>query len=221
MIVTSLDEAIEAELAGADRLELVCSLESGGFTPPLMLVQKVIERVSIPVRVMLRENASMSIGDEAELDTLRYSATRFADLPIDGLVLGFTNDDSVDLSATKELLSEAPNHRVTFHRAFDHVRNPLCALQELKQFPQIDRILTSGGKGSWIKRKRRLLEWQRAAAPEMKIIVAAGLCAANLAATSEDFNEIEVHVGRAARNPQATSGTVSRHRIASLKRLLG
>jgi copper homeostasis protein len=221
VIVTSLHEAIEAELGGADRLELVCSLESGGLTPSPALVRDVIQKVSIPVRVMLRENASMSIEDPAELNTLQCSARTLADLPIDGLVLGFIKDGALDLTATKELLSVAPKCHATFHRAFDHLRAPLHALQELKQLPQIDRILISGGEGSWMERKTRLLEWRRAAAPQIKIILAAGLCAANFAETSEDCTGIEVHVGRAARIPQSISGIVSRRQVASLKRLLG
>jgi len=220
VIVTSLDEAIEAELGGADRLELVRSLESGGFTPSAELVRKVVESVSIPVRVMLRENASMSIGGPAEISTLGSRARTLAALPIDGLVLGFLNNGRVDLNVTKEVLAEAPNCRGTFHRAFDSVRDPLQALQELQQLPQIDRVLTSGGEGSWLERKTRLLEWKRAAAPSIKILVAAGLCASSLAERGEDFSQIEVHVGRAARVPQITSGAVSREQIASLKRLL-
>lgn len=221
MIVTSLNEAVEAELGGADRLELVCSLESDGLTPPLRLVREVVGRVSIPVRVMLRENASMSIRDSTELNTLLCKARRLAELPIDGLVLGFLKDSALDLTATKELLSEAPRCQATFHRAFDHLRNPLEALQELKQLPQVDRILTSGGEGSWREREVRLLEWQRAAAPQIKLVVAVGLCLASLAPSSDDFTTMEIHVGRAARIPQITSGTVSRSQVASLKRLLG
>jgi copper homeostasis protein len=221
VIVTSLDEAIEAELGGADRLELVCSLESGGFTPSLELVQSVVDRVSIPVRVMLRENASMSIGGPAEIDTLQLRGRTFADLSIDGLVLGSVSDGALDLTATKELLAVASNCRATFHRAFDSLRDPLRALHDLKQLPQIDRVLTSGGEGSWAERKTRLLEFQRCAAPQIKIIVAAGLCASRLAETSEDFSDMEVHVGRAARVPQATCGRVNRSQVAALKRLLG
>jgi copper homeostasis protein len=177
--------------------------------------------VSIPVRVMLRENASMSIGDPGELKTLQCRARTLADLPIDGLVLGFIKDGAVDLTATKELLSAAPECHATFHRAFDHLSDPLRTLHELKQLPQIDRILTSGGEGSWVERRTRLLEWQRAASPQIKIIVAAGLCASSLEATNGDCSDIEVHVGRAARVPQITSGIVSRSQVAWLKRLLG
>ena len=221
MIVTSLDEAIEAELGGADRLELTRSLEMSGLTPPLSLVQSVVERVSIPVRVMLRENASMSIRSQTEINTLQTSTRALAQLPIDGLVLGFINRDVLDLAATKQVLAAAPNCRATFHRAFDNLRQPLRALQELKQLPQIDRVLTSGGEGSWAERKARLLAWRSAAVPQIKIILAAGLCASSLAENSKDLSDIEVHVGRAVRIPQVTSGTVNRSQVAALKRLLG
>ncbi|MFL6354780.1 MAG: copper homeostasis protein CutC [Bryobacteraceae bacterium] len=221
MIVTSLHEAIEAELGGADRLELVSSLESGGFTPPLGLVREVVDAVSIPVRVMLRENASMSIGDLTELKTLERCAMALADIRIGGLVLGFVNRGTLHLTAMKQLLAMAPNCRATFHRAFDHLRDPLRTLQQLKQLPQIDRILTSGGEGSWLERKTRLLDWQRAASPEIKIVVAAGLCASSLAQIKDEFSDMEVHVGRAARIPQVTYGTVSHNQVASLKSLLG
>jgi copper homeostasis protein len=221
VIVTSLHEAIEAELGGADRLEVVCSLESGGLTPSLEVVQSIVETVSIPVRVMLRENASMSVAGPAEINTLRFHGRTFSDLPIDGLVLGFISDGELDVTAMKEVLAVAPNCRATFHRAFDSLRDPLRALHDLKQLRQIDRVLTSGGEGLWPERKTRLREWQRAAAPEIKIIVAVGLCASSLAERSEDLTGIGVHVGRAARVPQLTSGTVNRSQVAALKRLLG
>lgn len=221
VIVTSLDEATQAELGGADRLEFVRSLEDGGLTPPVELVRDVLTRVSIPVRVMLRESASMSIGGGAEVYSLQSHARAFAKLPIDGLVIGFLRDDTLDLESTKEILMSAPNCRATFHRAFDHVRDPLLALQQFKEIPQIDRVLTSGGEGSWRERRERLLEWQHAAAPQIRIIVAAGLCSSVLAETSDAFQQLELHVGRAARIPQLTSGIVSSNQIASLKRLLG
>jgi len=221
VIVTSLDEAIEAELGGADRLELTRSLEMSGLTPPLTLAHSVVQRVSIPLRVMPRENASMSIRSQTELNTLQTSTRALAQLPIDGLVLGFINRDVLDLAATKQVLAAAPNCRATFHRAFDNLRQPLRALQELKQLPQIDRVLTSGGEGSWAERKARLLAWRSAAVPQIKIILAAGLCASSLAENSKDLSDIEVHVGRAVRIPQVTSGTVNRSQVAALKRLLG
>ncbi len=221
MIITSVCEAIEAELGGADRLELVSSLENGGFSPGFEVVRDVVKTVSIPVRVMLRETASMSIGSQAEIGVLQAQARRFAELPIDGLVIGFIRDGMPAIEATGAILDAARGCRATFHRAFDHVLDPARALEQLKTISQIDRVLTSGGEGSWQERKERILEWQRAAGPEIRVIVAAGLCSSVLTEGGEMDPELEVHVGRAARIPQLTLGSVNHVQVASLKRLLG
>jgi len=220
VIVTNLDEAMEAERGGADRLELVRSLEVGGLTPHADLVEEVTRTVSIPVRVMLRENAGMAVESQNELCALEAAASRLGQLPIDGFVLGFVRHGSVDIVATRTILSRAPDRRATFHRAFEHVRDPLRAIQDLKQIPQIDRILTTGGEGSWAERKERLTGWQSAASPEIRILVGAGLCADTLAGIGRDAHAMEVHVGRAARVPQTVEGVVNRDRVALLKSLL-
>ena len=220
VIVTTLDEAMEAERGGADRVELVRSLEVGGLTPPANVVEEVTRTLSIPVRVMLRENAGMTIEGLDELRALEEAANRLGQMPMDGFVLGFVRDGSVDIAATREILGCAPNRPGTFHRAFEHVRDPLRAIHDLKQIPQIDRILTTGGEGSWAGRKQRLTAWQEAASPEIRILVGAGLCAATLTDIASDAHAMEVHVGRAARIPQTVEGVVDRDRVALLKSLL-
>ena len=54
VIVSSVEDALEAEQGGAGRLEVVRSLEVGGLTPSLELVRQICQRVKIPLRVMLR-----------------------------------------------------------------------------------------------------------------------------------------------------------------------
>lgn len=220
VIVTSLHEAIEAELGGADRLELVGSLDEGGLIPSAELVQEVVEAVSIPVRVMLRENASMSIGGQAEIESLQARAKMLSELPLNGFVIGFIKGADIDREATDSVLAAAPKCRATFHRAFDRVRNPLLAINELKHTRPIDRVLTDGGAGDWSQRKKRIRDWQEAAAPEITILVAAGLQTSILAEIANDSMISEVHVGRAARVPQTNSGAVRRTQVARLKRLL-
>ncbi|MGA8026409.1 MAG: copper homeostasis protein CutC [Bryobacteraceae bacterium] len=220
VIVTSLDEAVEAEIGGADRLELVRSLDEGGFTPSPDDVRRVVEAVAIPVRVMLRENATMSAGGRAEIETLIGHARTFSRLAVDGLVLGFVRNGSLDSECMREILAAAPNCRATFHLAFEHTNDPLRAIEELKRFPQIDRILTRGGEGPWKERKARLLEWQRAAAPEIRVLVGIGLRTSNFAELKQEPSLQEVHAGRAVRVPPSTSGRVDRTRIAALKSAL-
>jgi copper homeostasis protein len=214
VIVTSLNDALEAEAGGADRLEVVRDLSAGGLTPNLVLVAAIRSSVSIPVRAMLRENPSMQIAGAEELEKLQRQAAAFSQLSIDGLVLGFVVNDTVDTSTLRKVSSAAPNLKITFHRAFDTLSNPMQAIGALKAEPMVDRILTDGGSGSWAARKARLQYWQQHASPQIKILFGAGL-----QSVSDPFIE-EVHIGRAARNPPEHNAPVCRAKVAELKGLL-
>lgn len=220
VIVTSVEEAREAEAGGADRLELVRAFDTGGLTPARELVEQVVGAVSIPVRVMLRENASLSASDPREIGNLQSRARQLAQLPIDGFVLGFVKNGGLDLETFEQVLEAAGASRVTLHRAFEQAGNAMTAIQQVKGFPQIDRILTSGGQGRWQERKARLVELQAVAAPEVRILVGVGLRTSIIAEMSQYSDQFEFHVGRAARVPRTTSGVVSREQIAALKALL-
>jgi copper homeostasis protein len=218
VIVTSAEEAKIAAAGGADRVELVRALETGGLTPELETVRAVSENATIPVRVMLRENSSMSIGSAEELELLKNSAAQLQQFAIDGLVMGWVDDAAqVDAASMEAVLAKAPQCKVTFHRAFEHLADPFEGIKELKRFKQIDRILTSGGAGSWTERKKRLQEWSEAAAPEISILVGGGLSELEVAELMGDAEFPEVHVGRAARIPQENNGVLDAGRIAQLK----
>ncbi|HLH04520.1 MAG TPA: copper homeostasis protein CutC [Bryobacteraceae bacterium] len=220
VIVTSPAEAIEAEAGGADRLELVRDLAHGGLTPDFEVVSAVLDAVRIPVRVMLRESATMSVRNGQELQRLQSAASHFAQLPLDGIVLGFIRDGAIDQSALESVLRCAPECRFTFHRAFEELPNAELALAELKRFPRIDRILTSGGHGDWSRRKARLLALQGAASPEISLMVGAGLSGDVLRDLARTPELREIHVGRAARAQHSVAGTVERGLVERLRNIL-
>ncbi len=221
IIVTSVEEAREAEAGGADRLELVSNFAAGGLTPDLRVVEGVLAKVRIPVRVMLRDTPTLRIVGEQELERLARHAAQFAALPIDGLVLGFAHEGRLDLASTRALLSCAPGLNATFHRAFEEASDPLCAIEELRTLPQIDRVLTSGGDGAWRDRSRRLNAWQKAAGSDLKLLVGVGLCDCVLAGLRDEPSLEEAHAGRAARFPTTVHGQLRRERVSALKSALG
>ncbi len=220
VIVTSLYEAVEAERGGARRLEVVRALDEDGLTPSPDLVRNIVKAVRIPVRVMVRENAGMTLGGQAELSTLCRHAEAFGRLSVDGLVLGFVRCGEVDIEATRSVLAAAPHLKGTYHRAFEESVDPLTALASLKSIPQIDRVLTGGGPGSWAERKQRLIRYQDEAAPEIKILVGGSLTAPLIEDLSSGTNLTEFHTGRAARTPALASGMVRRGRVELLARAL-
>jgi copper homeostasis protein len=221
VIVTSHEEAAAAEEGGADRLEVVRSPEDGGLTPDIGVVEQILNTVSIPVRVMVRERDSMSIGDGEELLRLQNSAQAFAALPIDGLVLGFLNGSEIDGNSLRAVLSVAPGCRGTFHRAFESVRSPQASIAVLKQSPQIDRILVRLGGNGETSQIRNLVQWQEAAAPEIKLIVGIGLEKNNISHLKHETGLSEIHIGRMVREPETAWGRLSRDKVAALKSALG
>jgi copper homeostasis protein len=215
VIVSSLEDALEAERGGAGRLEVVRNLELGGLTPSFEIVQRICQTVAIPVRVMLRCSHSHAPGRD-EVEGLSRHAQDLAALRIDGLVLGFLRRGQVDLVATRQVLSHAPNLRATFHRAFDETTHPLAEIERLKELPQLDRILTGGGDGSWETRAKRLERYQQAAAPEITILAGGGLDRTSVQGLMSKTRLREFHAGRAVRVPGKTWGVVRAKRVQEL-----
>lgn len=219
--MTSREEAVTAEEGGADRLEIVHSPEDGGLTPDIDIVEQILNTVSIPVRVMVRERDSMSVENGEALLRLRNSAQALAALPIDGLVLGFLAGSEIDRDSLRTILAAAPGCRGTFHRAFESVSSPEASIAVLKQFPQIDRILVRLGGNGETAQVRNLVQWQKAAAPEIKFIVGIGLEKNNISHLKQETGLSEIHVGRLVREPETAWGGLSRHKISALKSALG
>lgn len=220
VIVKSREEAIEAELYGADRLEVVRSPEEGGLTPEIDTVCAITEAVSIPVRVMVREKDAMEIASREELLRLQGTIRALADLPIDGLVLGFVAGSIIDICSLEKLLTAAPACRVTFHRAFESVNDPLAALQVLKQFRQIDRVLVRLGDDRGAPQIGDLAQWQGMAAPEIQFVVGLGVNRKNISHVRKRAELKEIHVGRLLREPETISGCLSRRKFIDLKSAL-
>ncbi len=214
VIVCSVADAIEAQRGGAGRLEVVRALEVGGLTPPVSLVRGIMAAVSIPVRVMLRENAGFEAGGEAEIETLRRAAREFAALGVDGLVLGFVRGHQLDLAPAQQILSSAPGMKATFHRAFEELEDAAAGVSALKSAPPFDRILLSPARVSGLQ---QLVE---SAAPKLTIIAGGGVDADAIRTLLKSTGIREFHVGRAARRDAAIRGPVDAARVSHLASLI-
>lgn len=199
VIACSLDDAIEAQHGGAQRLEVVRDLDRGGLTPSLELVRAIKDAVDLPLRVMVRETAIYVTSSELEVERLCAAAAEFSKLGVDGLVLGFLKDDEIDLELTARVLASAPSLNATFHRAFEDAADQLNAVSELKKLVQVDRILSSGGSGTLPEMCSRLDVYAHAAAPEIKIIAGGGVDREAIELLKRTTTIREFHVGRAAR----------------------
>jgi copper homeostasis protein len=214
VIACSVADAVEAERGGAGRLEIVRALDVGGMTPPVSLVRDIVAAVSIPVRVMVRENAGFEAGGEAEIEALCRSAREFAALGVDGLVLGFVRGHQLDLAPAQQILSNAPGMKATFHRAFEELEDTAAGVAALKAVPQFDRILVSPA------RVHGLEQLVQSAAPELTIIAGGGLDANAIRALRKTTGIREFHVGRAARPDADIRQPVDAARVRELADLV-
>ncbi len=219
VIACSVEDAIDAERGGAGRIEIARDMDRAGLTPSETLVREIAAAVRIPLRVMVRENDGYTCAGPRELGVLRQAAAAFASIPqVQGLVLGFIHEGGIDRDALRAVLAAAPRLRATFHRAFDALPDPLAALVELKQHPQVDRVLSGGGDGSWRERCRRLSDLAAHAAPEIGVLPGGSVDATAVAEIACAPLLNEAHVGRAVRIPAETWGRVSSDLVRELAR---
>ena len=210
VIVCSVEDAVEAEAGGAHRLEMVSRLDVGGLTPTVELVRQIKAEVSLPLRVMVRENVGFEGGDD--VGALCETAVVMNEIGVDGLVLGFLRNGELDEQTLSKVLSSAPRLNATFHHAFEAAADKQRLIQALKKFPQIDRILAHGGQGDWSEKIERLISYQSIAMPAIRILVGGGLDPSVIKSIRGRSDLNEFHVGSAARE----DGQVRRTRVAEL-----
>ncbi|MGO9650403.1 MAG: copper homeostasis protein CutC [Terriglobales bacterium] len=142
----SIDDAIQAEKGGADRVELCSALFLGGLTPSIGTIQEAESRLKIPVMVMVRPRGGGFCYTEAEVATMERDAEAAIDCGADGVVFGLLEDDGkIDVKRTKRMRQLIGKRQAVFHRAFDVTPDPFKALEQLVDLG-ITRILTSGQK---------------------------------------------------------------------------
>ncbi|MCM2996458.1 copper homeostasis protein CutC [Paenibacillus cellulositrophicus] len=201
VIATNLYDALVAENAGADRLELVTGIMEGGLTPGPGMIRKVVGLMSIPVHVMVRPHSQSFVYDQYDLLTMREDIAFIKECGAAGIVLGTLKPDrTVDTEALEMLLKEADGLNVTFHRAFDEIDDQLGALRTLSAYPQINRILTSGGPRPAPESTDRIQALVEASAGTgIRILAGYGLTVPGLSEFVRKTGVPEVHFGSALR----------------------
>lgn len=202
VIATSVEDAIAAEQGGAARLELCSALSEDGLTPSIGLAKSVVKAVGIPVYVMVRPHNRGFQYTNYDVEVMLEDIRLFKQAGVAGIVIGaLTDEQKVDTLVIERLLREAVGMGVTFHRAFDMIDDQVGTLDVLASYPQIERILTSGGMKPAPKsteQLKRLVE--KAANTSLRIMAGHGMTPEALVEVVAATGVREVHFGSAVRH---------------------
>lgn len=196
--VDSIDSAIEAELGGADRVELCGELLQGGVTPSAGLISAVCDRIDIPVFALIRPRTGDFLYNDDDLDVMLRDMECIRSMNVEGVVIGaLTRDGDIDIGTLYTLIAAAGDMNVTFHRAFDFVRDQRVALEALIELG-VDRVLTSGGAASALEGVEMLAELVEQGGNEIGILAGGSINASNVAELVRASGVNEVHVRAAS-----------------------
>lgn len=196
--VDAIDAALEAEQGGAGRIELCGELLQGGVTPSAGLIAAVWDKIDIPLFVLVRPRTGDFLYTDDELDVMRRDIEQVKTLAVDGVALGvLTADGDVDVERLRSLVELARPMSVTFHRAFDMVRDQAAAADALMELG-IDRVLTSGGAPTATEGSGAIASLVQRVGDRMVVMAGGSITAANVGRVVAATGVNEVHVRGAA-----------------------
>lgn len=134
----------QIQAAGAHRIELCDNPMEGGTTPSYGFIKAAREKLSIQLFPIIRPRGGDFLYSGEEYNCIKADIAVCKELGCDGVVVGIlTADGEVDEYRCAKLVQLAYPLSVTFHRAFDRVKDPVKSLETIINCG-FERILTSG-----------------------------------------------------------------------------
>lgn len=145
LIAFTIQSCIDAQNAGAHRIELCDNPGEGGTTPSYGFIKAAREKLHIELYPIIRPRGGDFLYSDDEFEMMKADISICKQLGCDGVVIGILHPDgSIDKKRCSQLVALAYPMGVTFHRAFDRTNNLPQALEDVIEIG-CERILTSGG----------------------------------------------------------------------------
>ena len=191
--VFSIEAALSAMKAGADRIEFCENPSEGGTTPSYGSLKTLISLTNKPVFPIIRPRGGDFLYTQAEYEVMKADLLLVKELGYPGAVIGLLNEDgSIDIKRTSELVQLAAPMQITFHRAFDRCNDPFKGLEDII-ITGCKRILTSGqvpNVGDALPLMKQLVE---KAAGRIIILPGSGVRSNNCKQIIDTTGAIEIH----------------------------
>ncbi len=141
---SNLTSCLNAQLGGADRIELCENLAVGGLTPSQELMDQAFAKMKIPFHVLIRPRAGDFIYSPEEADLMSHQIQAAKAAGAVGIVIGaLDSQGSLDLDLAGRFRDECAEVKLIFHRAIDVCSTPWEAIDKLVALGY-DGLLTSG-----------------------------------------------------------------------------
>ena len=119
---TTLSSIVNAQDAGANRIELCENYLVGGVTPNIEFFEKSLEVSKIPINILIRPRGGDFTFSNIEFNRMLESIQKFKNYNISGFVVGFLDKkNQLNNTLLSEFRSATDGYELTFHRAFDYL----------------------------------------------------------------------------------------------------
>ncbi len=189
----NIESCILAQSAGAHRIELCDNPGEGGTTPSYGFIKAAREHLHIELYPIIRPRGGDFLYTAAEFEVMKTDVAICKELGCDGVVIGMLNaDGTVDIVRYKQLIALAYPMGVTFHRAFDRVKNASQALEDIIDIG-CERILTSGLQPTALEGAETLAALIKQADERIIIMPGSGVRADNIIELVKKTGAVEFH----------------------------
>ncbi len=212
-------DAERAEAGGADRIELLGTMDEDGLSPEPRTVEKVRRATSIQIRPMVRLRAGFGT-DGGEATRLKGLIAAYLDAGADGVVLGYLNGaNAVDGHVVTDLVDQG-DFPWTFHRAIDHCLDQDRAWAAVRTLPRVDQVLTAGSARGVEQGLDELLRRAKGDAEVARLIMAGGGLAPEHVPWLVRAGVRAFHIGSSARPGKSFKAYVDSDLVASWRDLI-
>lgn len=189
----SIQSAIYADKAGADRIELCQNLNEGGTTPSYASIDFCVKNLSLKTFVLIRPRPGHFVYSDVEFEVIKQDVLLCKQLGVAGVVVGFLNHDfTIDKRKTVEIVALAMPMEVTFHRAFDISYNLFQSMEDIITCG-CHRILTSGGRPTAVEGITVLNDLHQQAAGRIVLLAGSGINLDNISELLSQTSLTEFH----------------------------
>jgi copper homeostasis protein len=189
----NFQSAQAAHRAGVPRIELCSAIDVGGITPSPALIRRVAQSLPLRTCVLIRprEGDFCFSGEEVDimLEDIHFCKKNGAA----GVVVGaLTPEGDFDAAAMQAMRAAADGLQVVCHRAFDFVRQPEAALEQLIEWGY-HRVLSSGREVTAWEGRFFLKKMVEQAAERITVLPGAGISAKNIVELATTTGASEFH----------------------------